>query len=252
MEGVSRMIMKVGWGGAKDRYSNRLEDLQRKIKKNLEKISSGMKINSAADNPAGLAISEKLRMLINQYTREVQNYQDYVSRNQTADAALGGIQDALQRMRELSVQMANGTLEDSDRDAIKAELSQLEQEINRTAETTEFNGQKIIRDMNSSALGVEDIANAAPEEAIRVVGNAINTVSSRRNDIGAETNRYISHINNLNTALENIMSAENTIRGTDIAKEIMKLTTNKILTQSTLMSMSHANLSAENVLNLFK
>lgn len=212
--------------------------------KNLEKLSSGLKINRAGDDAAGLAISEKMRGQIRGLDMAQKNAQDGISLIQTAEGALNETHDILQRMRELAVQSANDTNTDADRKELQAELAELTTEIDRIAETTQFNtkplldgsvtdtgkltfhigannGQNMeltISSMSASGLlisGLSISGQASADAAITTIQNAIDKVSSERSKLGANQNRLEHTINNLGTSSENLTAAESRIRDVD-------------------------------------
>lgn len=214
--------------------------------RSMQKLSSGLRINSAADDAAGLAISEKMRGQIRGLDMAAKNAQDGISLLQTAEGALNETHSILQRMRELAVQGANDTNVTDDRDAIQDEINQLASEIDRIAKTTQFNTQGLlsatsgfkatlqigansgqiiniqISNMNTASLSlgaasikVDTHANASI--AISAINNAIKLVSKQRSKIGAYQNRLDHTINNLNTSSENLTAAESRIRDVDYA-----------------------------------
>jgi len=212
--------------------------------KNMEKLSSGLRINRAGDDAAGLAISEKMRGQIRGLEMAAKNSQDAISLIQTAEGALNETHAILQRMRELAVQGANDTNTTIDRDQIQKELNQLISEIDRISSTTQFNtknlldgslnatfqvgansGQIInltIATMNSAALTVDGGSisvgsNALASASIANIDNAINAVSQERSKLGALQNRLEYTINNLSTSAENLTAAESRIRDVDYA-----------------------------------
>lgn len=208
---------------------------------NLEKLSSGLKINRAGDDAAGLAISEKMRGQIRGLDMAAKNAQDGISLIQTAEGALNETHSILQRMRELAVQSSNDTNTDEDRVELNKEVAQLVEEITRIATDTEFNtqallngefedkvfhigantGQSIevtIESMTAEELGVEGISLATQEgadEAIETIQEAIDLVSAERAMLGAVQNRLEHTINNLGTSSENLTAAESRIRDVD-------------------------------------
>ncbi|OSX53174.1 flagellin N-terminal helical domain-containing protein [Anoxybacillus ayderensis] len=246
--------------------------------KNLEKLSSGLRINRAADDAAGLAISEKMRSQIRGLEVAERNALDAISLIQTAEGALGSIHSILQRMRELAVQAANGTNTDDDRGHIQNEVDQLIDEIDRIADKTTFNGTPLldnnfnnvkfqiganegeeveisIAGMTSSLLGVSglDVSTAAgASNAITTIDNAIRTVSEERGKLGAYQNRFEHAINNLKTAHENLTSAESRIRDTDMAMEMTNFTKNNILNQAAQAMLAQSNQLPQGILQLLK
>ncbi|HEY8353596.1 MAG TPA: flagellin [Methylophilaceae bacterium] len=248
------------------------------VSKSLEKLSSGLRINRAGDDAAGLAISEKMRAQIRGLEMATKNAQDGISLIQTAEGALNEVHAILQRMRELAVQAANDTNTDDDRSALQNEIDQLIQEINRIAQNTEFNtktlldgtatgivfhiganeGQNItldISDMQAAALGVSglDISTQAnADTAITTIDDAIKKVSEERAKLGAYQNRLEHTINNLGTAAENLTAAESRIRDVDMAKEMMEFTKNNILVQAATAMLAQANQTPQAVLQLLR
>lgn len=246
--------------------------------KNLEKLSSGYKINRAGDDAAGLAISEKMRGQINGLNMASKNAQDGISLIQTAEGALNETHAILQRMRELAVQSANDTNVASDRGALQKEVDALSEEITRIASTTQFNTQNLldgkftgkkfqigankdqkisvkIGTMTANALSVKSInikSYTAANSAISKINSAIEKVSSTRSDLGAVQNRLEHTINNLGTTSENLTAAESRIRDTDMAKEMMDFTKNNILTQAAQSMLAQANQQPQGVLSLLQ
>lgn len=260
--------------------------------KNLEKLSSGYKINRAGDDAAGLAISEKMRGQIRGLDMASKNAQDGISLIQTAEGALNETHAILQRMRELAVQSANDTNTTDDRSKLQDEVNQLAKEINRIANTTEFNTKKLINgnlndggtdgklvfhigankdqtmELKISALDAKTLQIADEndetaesisienqtdaENAITLFDNAIKTVSSERSKLGAVQNRLEHTINNLGTSSENLTAAESRIRDTDMAKEMMEFTKNNILMQAAQSMLAQANQQPQGVLQLLQ
>jgi flagellin len=211
--------------------------------KNLEKLSSGFRINRAGDDAAGLAISEKMRGQIRGLEMASKNAQDAISLIQTAEGALTETHAILQRMRELAVQAANDTNVSADRTAIQSEINQLVSELDRIAGNTEFNTQKLlngsfsgkvfqigansgqsitlsISNMDATSLSVDSLSvstASAAQNAITKINNAIETVSTERSKLGAVQNRLEHTINNLGATTENLTAAESRIRDVDYA-----------------------------------
>ena len=252
--------------------------------KSTEKLSSGYKINRAADDAAGLSISEKMRSQIRGLNKASSNAQDGVSLVQTAEGALNETHSILQRMNELATQAANGTNTSVDRSAIKAEIDQLASEINRIQSTTQFNtmnlldgsfsgaankmklqvgalsGQKIdfsIANMSVTALGLTaanlSVASfTAAGKTMKAVQDAIEKVSKQRSAMGAIQNRLEHTIANLDTTAENTQSAESRIRDTDMASEMVTYSKNNILAQAGQSMLAQANQSTQGVLSLLQ
>ncbi|MFP7492369.1 flagellin Hag [Terribacillus saccharophilus] len=247
----------------------------------LEKLSSGLKINRAGDDAAGLAISEKMRGQIRGLDMAAKNAQDGVSLIQTAEGALNETHSILQRMRELAVQSSNDTNTASeDRVALQDEFTELRKEIDRISTDTEFNTKKLLngsttevtfqiganssqlltvslQSMDSEALGINDLdisSGTASEisSMIAVLDSAINSVSSFRSNLGANQNRLEHTINNLNTSSENLTAAESRVRDVDMAKEMMNFTKNNILSQAAQSMLAQANQQPQGVLQLLQ
>jgi flagellin len=244
--------------------------------KDLEKLSSGYKINRAGDDAAGLSISEKMRGQIRGLDMAQKNAQDSISLIQTAEGGLNETHAILQRMRELAVQSANDTNVASDRTAIQAEVDALASEITRIATNTEFNTQKLlsggfsakvfhigansgqsisltISNMDAGALTVDGLdvtTQTGADGAIKTVNDALSTVSTQRSKLGAVQNRLEHTISNLGATSENLTAAESRIRDTDMAKSMMNFTKNNILMQAAQSMLSQANQQPQGVLQL--
>ncbi|WP_269135808.1 flagellin [Sporosarcina cyprini] len=242
----------------------------------MERLSTGKRINRAADDPAGLAISEKMRAQIRGLQVAQRNIQDGISMVQTAEGVLNETHAILQRMRELSVQASNGTLSDKDRELLDQEFQQLKDEITRQAKQSEFNTKPLLDGSQTSIkiqaganagqtidlnigdlrnLGLDDVSIATQEganEAISKLDNAIDKVSSERSKLGAYANRLEHAYNNAMTMEENLTAAESRIRDVDIAKEMMALTKANILLQAGQYVLSLHMQQAQSVLQLLK
>ncbi|MEH7073146.1 flagellin [Neobacillus drentensis] len=250
--------------------------------KSMEKLASGLRINRAGDDAAGLAISEKMRGQIRGLDMASKNAQDGISLIQTAEGALNETHDILQRMRELAVQSSNDSNTDDDRAEMQKEVAQLIEEVDRIGKNTQFNTKDILAtdqtlDINigsnsSQALSVawkaqtkdalgEDAVNISAvtvatksdaQTAIDTMDDAIKSVSASRAQMGAYQNRLEHSINNLNTSSENLTSAESRIRDVDMAKEMMNQTKNSILSQAAQAMLAQANQQPQGVLQLLR
>ncbi|MCL1632284.1 flagellin [Sporolactobacillus sp. CPB3-1] len=247
--------------------------------KNLEKLSSGYRINRAADDAAGLAISEKMRSQIRGLDQATRNAQDGISLIQTTEGALNETHSILQRIRELAIQSANGTYQDADRANADKEVQQLTAELDRIANNTEFNGMKVLDGSMSAgatfqvgananqtitatfisagaaALGVSGVSIATVSQAnatISAVGAAISTVSAARATFGAVQNRLEHTINSLSTSSENLAASESRIRDVNMASEMSDYTKNSILVQSAQAMLAQANQLPQGVLQLLR
>ena len=264
-------------------YRN-LSTNQSALSKNLEKLSSGYKINRAGDDAAGLAISETMRSQINGLNQAVNNANDAIGLIQTAEGAMTETHSMLQRMKTLATQAANGTYTKTARDNIKAEIDALNKEITRIATTTEFNGEKPLNPdtktkgknltffigasadasnamtvlqmtMTATALTIDQIAvdnTTSAFKAMKSIDAAIETVSTYRATLGAAQNRLEHTVNNLKVTSENITSAESRIRDTDMADEITAYTKNNILLQAAQSMLSQSNAMPQGVLSMLQ
>ena len=244
--------------------------------KSTEKLASGYKINRAADDAAGLSISEKMRSQIRGLDKASTNAQDGISVVQTAEGALNEVHSILQRMNELATQAANDTNTSVDRSAIKAEIDELTSEIGRISSTTQFNtmnlldgsftgknlqvgalsGQAIaisISSMSATSIGVNGLTVSSftsAGAAMKKVQSALDLVSTQRSKLGATQNRLEHTIANLDTTSENTSAAESRIRDTDMAKEMVTYSKNQILVQAGQSMLAQANQSTQGVLSL--
>jgi flagellin len=255
--------------------------------KSMEKLSSGYRINRAADDAAGLAISEKMRSQIGGLAQAQRNAQDGVSLVQTAEGSLNEVHSMLQRMRDLKVQYANGTLSTDDKTAIVAEGKQLAQEISDITSTTKFNGISLLDGTGGSGGAISFQVGANTGESISVttkdllgtngvgsdiaalsgssagttewaavdlaeIDTAIKNVSSLRGDFGAVQNRLDHRLNNLATYQENLTASESRIRDVDMAEEMTAFTKLSILQQAGTSMLAQANQSPQSVLSLLR
>jgi flagellin len=247
------------------------------MSKSLEKLSSGLRINRAADDAAGLAISEGLRSQIGGLKVAVRNAQDGISVVQTAEGALTETHSILQRMRDLAVQAANdGALTDTDKAKANEEFQALKDELDDIADLTTFNGTNLlsggytgtfqvgsnagetlsvsISSMAASSLGASGSISslATASAAISAVNDAIGKVSEQRAKLGAVQNRLEHKINNLNATVENLTASESRIRDTDMAEEMVSFTRSQILSQAGTAMLAQANQSSQGVLQLLR
>ncbi len=274
-------------------YSNRtLGVSNEQLQTNIEKLSSGQRINKAGDDASGLAVSEKMRSQIRGLNQANRNIQNGVSFIQSTEGYLQETTDILQRIRELAVQSANGIYSDEDRMQIQVEVSQLVAEVDRIASQAQFNGMNTltgafasdsvsgrvmqfqiganvdqnarvyIGTMTAQALGLkgaqgsdEQIGIDSPDKAnmaIASVDNALLTVSKQRADLGAYQNRFEMASNGIGVAAENLQAAESRIRDTDMASEMVEYTKNQILSQTGTAMLAQANSQSQNVLALLR
>ena len=247
--------------------------------KNLEKLSSGYRINRSADDAAGLAISEQMRSKINGLDQATANANDAIGLIQTAEGALTETHSMLQRMKTLATQAANGTYNSTARSAIGLEVKALTEEITRISANTDYNGVKPLANTSNiqiqigptktetlvfkggkmgaagSHLGISGVAVnsvGAANTAIETIEGAINKVSTYRASLGAAQNRLEHTINNLKVNSENMTAAESRIRDTDMAKEMASFTKNNILNQAAQSMLAQANQQPQGVLSLLR
>jgi flagellin len=243
------------------------------LDKSYERLSSGLRINSAADDAAGLQISTRLTSQIEGITQAVRNANDAISLTQTAEGALGETTNALQRIRQLAIQSQNGINSDADRNALNSEVSALKNEIDRIATDTQYNGQDLFSGgfsaqflvgansgqtisvnlsagsiatagfsaagLNINALTIATAAGASA--AIDSVDAALSAIGEVRADLGSAENRFQSSIRNLSNVNENLSSARSRVLDTDFATETANLTKNQILQQASLAVLSQAS-----------
>ncbi len=247
--------------------------------KSLEKLSSGFRINRAADDASGLSVSERLRSQIGGLKMSVRNAQDGISVVQTAEGALTETHSILQRMRDLAVQASNeGAMDSTARDAAELEVSQLATELTRIATTTRYSGTKLLdgtfqgtfqiganageslivtqaQTYDATSLGVATLdftASGGASAALVSIDAAISTVSAGRAKLGAVQNRFEHTIANLNVAMENLAASESRIRDTDMAIEMVQFTRSQILSQAGTAMLAQANSAPQSVLSLLR
>lgn len=249
--------------------------------KSLERLSSGTRINRAGDDAAGLAISEKLKSSVRGLKQATRNANDGISLVQTAEGAMNEVSNILIRLRELSIQSASDTIGDIERQFVDREVQQLKDEVTRIAESTEFNGTKLLNgtsptleiqvglfnDQNLdrlrydskeqvstlSGLGIDDITTRDKESSqqnLAKLDSALNQLNSNRSVLGALQNRLQSTINNLTVYRENLESANSRIRDTDMAEESSELVKSNILTSANISVLGQANMNPQAALKL--
>ena len=284
------MALRINYNYESISAQRNLSSTQGSFFKALEQLSSGLRINKAADDAAGLAVSEKLKNQVRGLNQAQRNAQDGISLLQTAEGALNETHSLLGRMRELAVQSANDTLSNSDRLHIQDEVNALLSEVDRIANSTQFNkinllngttnnatevllhvGANIesgtndneitvsITNSDTVALGVDALASAislttqsGANSAISALDTAIETVSTTRGQIGAYQNRLDSMINSLGVASENAGAANSRIRDADVAKSVSEMVRTQILQQSTMAVLAQANQAPQMALQLLK
>ncbi len=255
-----------------------LFDVGNKMSTSFERLSSGFRINSAADDAAGLQISDRLTSQVQGLNQAVRNANDAISLTQTTEGALGEVTSGLQRIRQLAVQSQNGINSDSDRGALQKEVSALKTEITRIASDTQFGGVSLLNGSFSASfmvganqgqtidvavkntngfsaggLGVDTVdisTEAGADTALAAIDAAISTIGSTRADLGALQNRFQSTIRNLSSISENLSSARSRIRDTDFATETAELTRNQIVQQASISVLSQANQRPQTALSL--
>ena len=272
-------------------YADRVTNISNEsIMKNMEKLSSGERINRAGDDASGLAVSEKMRSQIRGLNQASKNISNGVAFIQTTEGYLTETTDILQRVRELAVQSANGIYSDEDRMQIQVEVSQLVAEVDRIASQAQFNGMNMltgrfgqgsdavmqfqiganvdqntrvfIGTMTATSLGLkgmqggdEQITISTPEDAnmtLAAVDAALTNVTKQRADLGAYQNRFEMAAKGVNIAAENTQAAESRIRDTDMANEMVEFTKNQILTQAGTAMLAQSNSQSQTVLGLLQ
>ncbi len=252
-----------------------LNNTAAKAAKAMEKLSSGYRINRAADDAAGLAISEKMRGQIGGLAQAQRNAQDGISLVQTAEGALEDVHSMLQRIRELKVQYDGGTLSTNDKNAIDAEFTQLKAEITAVRDNTQFNQNALLNAAGTTTfqvgansgetisvtridlIGASGTSGVTSQSSLATltlnsVDTAIDNVSKVRSDFGAAQNRLEHRLNNLATYQENLVASESRIRDVDMASEMVNFTKLQILQQAGTSMLAQANQSSQSVLSLLR
>ena len=255
---------------------NSLATTNAAMSKSLEKLSSGLRINRAADDAAGLSVSEGLRSQIRGDTMAQRNANDGLAMLQIAESGTQEITNSLQRMRELAIQSSNGTYTDTDRKYIQNEFTALKSEITRIAQATNYNGLELLSNTSTTSFQVSSAksgssstisftmatnlsgdlslgsvgSQASAQSAIASIDTALGSVLSMRSDVGAAMNRLEKTVANLGVSITNTTDAESRIRDTDFASETTKFTRNQILTNSAQSMLAQANQLPQGVLSL--
>jgi flagellin len=251
------------------------------LQANYRRLSTGLRISTAADDAAGLAISERFRAQIRSTQQAIRNAQDGISMTQTGEGALNEVSSILIRLRELSIQASNGTISSADRNTLNQEFQDLLSEVDRIARSTTFNGVNLLdgtgstisfqvgigviagvdtiqlstSDTLTSTLGLSTLSigsNGNATLAISRIDSAINSVSQIRGQFGAVQNRLSTTIANLRIQVENQSAAESRIRDVDVAEETASLTRNSILQQAAISILAQANVQPQNALTLLQ
>lgn len=243
----------------------------------MERLSSGKRVNSAKDDAAGLAVATRMDAKVRGLNQAIRNANDGISLAQTAEGAMGEVSNILVRMRELSVQAANGTTAASDRTAIQTEVTALLGQIDDIAGRTDFNGTNLLNaagtfniqtgvdtgqtvaiaftSMNATGLGVNAVdmsTTAGASTAMGLISTAIDTVATARAGVGAAQNRLEATVNNLTTSVTNLTEAKSRIEDADFSVESTKLASASILSQASTAMLAQANQSQQGVMNLLR
>jgi len=258
-----------------------LDAVTTRLEKNFAHLSTGLRITTAADDAAGLAISERMRAQIRSLSQAQRNANDGISMVQVGEGAMNEMDSILIRMRELAIEANNGTVSASDRDTLNQEFTSLIAEIDRIARSTQFNGVNMldgstvnvvfqvgannVTNVDTLSVGLVsvlasdfgitalDIGSAgSPTTAITGIDAAIDVVVAARGDLGALQNRLQSTITNLGVSVENLTAAESRIRDVDVASESAELTRNSILQQASIAVLAQANVQPQNALQLLQ
>jgi len=279
------MVMVINTNIASINSQRRLNETNNNLSTSMERLSSGLRVNSAKDDAAGLAISNRMTSQIRGMTVATRNASDGISLAQTAESAMGELTNTLQRMRDLSVQAANdGAVTSGDRQKLQSEFKQLNDELSRIVTSTEFNGKKIIKGSLSAGLAIQVGANTASDNRIKIsitnlsttltavtaasIGSgataalarsaidkidvAIKSIDTTRAKLGAIQNRFTTTISNLQSSIENQSAARSRITDTDFAAETANLSRGQILQQAGTAMLAQANQSGQSVLSLLR
>jgi len=272
------MALRINNNVASLTAQKNLSSVSNRLQGNFKRLSSGLRIASAADDAAGLAISERLRSQVRSLRQADRNANDGISLTQTAESGLNEISSILIRLRELSVQANTGTVQDADKDTLQNELSELVAEVDRISQTVDLNGVNLLDGTSTTvdfAVGIGstsvdtisvsldsartsdlaidsiDIGSSGDvSAALSAIDAAIDTVSEFRGRLGATENRLGSAIANLATQIESLTAAESRIRDVDVAFESADLTRNSIIQQAALSILAQANLQPQAALGL--
>ncbi len=255
---------------------NNLNKSQATLGTAIERLSSGRRINSAKDDAAGQAISNRFSAKINGLTQAARNANDGTSIAQTTEGALNEVNDNLQKIRTLTVQAKNGTNTDSDKQSIQDEIKQRLAEIDRISEQTEFNGIKVLskdqslsiqvgaddkqtidielKKMDSAELKMDDydVTGADTDTLLATVDAALSTVSSLRSGLDAVQNRFDSVVNTLNSTVVNLTASQSRIQDADMATEVSNMSKGNMLQQAGTAVLAQANQSPQNILSLLR
>ncbi len=270
------MGLRVNTNLASITAQRNLAEVTTRLDGSYRRLSSGLRIAMASDDAAGLGISERMRSQIRSQSAALRNAQDGISLVQTAEGALGEVNNILSRMRELSIQAANGTLNSIDRNTIQTEIGQLIQEVDRIASTTTFNGVNLF-DGSTTSLDIqvginsgETIAATLPDttttflniatldvttaqnasNALGVLDAAVDSITTARGALGSQQNRMQSAVSSIANVRENLSAAESRIRDVDVAEETAELTRNTILQQAAVSVLAQANVQPQLALSL--
>lgn len=272
--------MKISYNSAAMHANNSLNASDKRLQESLKRLSSGLKVTSAKDNPSGYAIGRRMNAQIQGVSIATQNSNRGISIIETADGALTEVHDMLQRMNELAVKAANGTNQSEDQSYIQKEVTNLCEEINRVSATTTFNEKMLldgtfssialqvgaeaasanqisvtIASLSASGLGVASVSvdsQASAKTAITTIKSAIKTLNEQRANLGAIQNRLEHTVNNLDNVVENTTAAESRIRDTDMATEMVKYSNNNILAQAGQAMLAQSNQANQGVLSLLQ
>ncbi|MBL8726011.1 MAG: flagellin FliC [Planctomycetes bacterium] len=273
------MGLRVNTNAASINAQRNLASVTDRLSGNFRRLSTGLRISSASDDAAGLAISERLRSQVRSLDQAKRNANDGISLVQTAEGALNEVSSILTRLRELAIQSSNGSVSNQDKQTLNEEFKSLVDEVNRIGRSTEFSGIKLLDGTSSTVSfqvgfgttsGIDTISvslsaalstslslqsldigsGGATTTAISNIDSAINTVSGLRGSLGAVQNRLNSTINNLAITVENLSAAESRIRDVDVAYETSQLTRNSILQQASISVLSQANALPQSALRL--
>lgn len=233
---------------------------QKAFNKNILRLSSGYRINSAADDPAGLSVSEGMRAQISGLNIMQRNAQDQISFLQTADGTLNEVHSMLRRMKDLSTQSANGTWSDTDRESMNKEFTALRDEIERITTSTTFNNKNVITGKDgkpavSPYSNLDELNILTPDgarKAMDALEKETDKVSLQRADFGAQSNALEHQINVMEITMENLQSAESRIRDVDMASEMVDMTKNRILVEVGQAMLAQANSQSQDVIRMLK
>jgi flagellin len=271
---VSAMGMKINTNIPSLSILNQTKRTTSQVSNNLMQMASGRRINKAADDASGMAIADRFATMSAQNQQEINSLQEGINYAQTADGALNSQSEVMGRVRELALQASNGTLTDDQRSAINGEAQQLLQQVNDTANNTQYNGQAMLKQdttvdlgiqggnmqvatkaSNTNALGLDSLdltTQGGAQSAIDTIDSALKSISQNQSNLGGQVNRFTSAIQEKQIQMENNLASESAIRDADYAQLFIKKTRGDVMSQTNVAMLAQSNVSMQNVMSLLR